>query len=173
MDTARKAAKKILGAYPDYGKAPPEYIVGFAEALSHLTADEVAIVMDPRHGVAARCQYLPTVADVHAAIRERKAAMEQFKPAHTNYHRFTDKDTGPWDRETDYERKARLVKELLGYNPSPASHKVEPKRTLTEPTADDMRNLKLKTPSAPPSRYLIDKLRSEGWPFVPATEDGA
>lgn len=172
MDTARKAAKKILGAYPDYGKAPPEYIVGFAEALSHLTADEVAIVMDPRHGVAARCQYLPTVADVHAAIRDRKAAMEQFKPAHTNYQRLTDNDTGPWDRETDFERKRRVVLECLGYNPDERGPTTA-KRKLMPPNGDDVQNLKLRTPAAPPSEFLIDQLRAEGWPFLPSTNEAA
>jgi hypothetical protein len=77
MDTAGKVAKKILSAYPDYGKAPPEYIFNFAEALSYLTEDEMAIVTNPRNGVASRCQFLPTIADVHALLREHKAKAEQ------------------------------------------------------------------------------------------------
>lgn len=165
MDAARTAAKRILGAYPDYGKAPPEYIVGFAEALSHLKPDELAIVMHPRHGVAARCQFLPTIADVHAAIRERQEYERQFQPAATTYRRFSDEQPGPWDQETDFDRKRRVVRELLGYNPGESAS--NSKRELVPPTVDDVRNLKLKTPPGPPSRYLIAKLKAEGWPFIP------
>lgn len=166
MDTARKAAKKILGAYPDYGKAPPEYIVNFAESLSYLTAEEIAAVADPRNGVASRCQFLPTIADIHALLKERKEKADQFKPAHTNYRRLGE-DKGPWDEETDYERKRRVVMECLGYNPdergAPAA-----KRIFTAPTAEDMRNLKLKTPAAGPSPQLIQLLKEQEWPFIPS-----
>ncbi len=172
VDSARKAAKKILGGYPDYGKAPPEYIINFAEALSYLTADELAAVTDPRNGVASRCQFLPTIADIHALLRERKDKAEQFKPAHTNYHRLNE-EKGPWDRETDFESKARLVKELLGYNPSPKAQKPEDvKRTFVAPTAEDMSNLKLKTPPAPPSPQLVALLKEQGWPFIPGDAAG-
>jgi hypothetical protein len=164
MDTARKAAKKILSAYPDYGKAPPEYIVNFAEALSYLSEAEIAAVTDPRNGVASRCQYLPTIADIHALLRERRERAEQFKPAPTAYHRLKD-ETGPWDRETDFERKARVVKELLGYNPGPSARKTESKRDLVPPAAEDLANLKLKTPPAPPSPYLINLLKQQGYQF--------
>ena len=164
LDAGRKAAKKILGAYPDYGKASPEYIVGFAEALSYLSPAELEIVTDPRHGLAARCQYLPTIADIHQCIRDRKAADEQFKPAPTTYQRLGEM-TGPWDQETDFERKKRVVMECLGYNPD--ARGAPAKRVLVEPTEEEVRNLKLKTPPAPPSRYLIEQLQRDGWPFIP------
>ena len=40
MEAGRRAAKKILSGFPDYGKAPPEYVVNLAESLSYLN-DEV------------------------------------------------------------------------------------------------------------------------------------
>jgi hypothetical protein len=170
MDEARKAAKKILAAYPDYGKAPPEYIINFAEALSYLTADEIAAVTDPRTGVASRCQFLPTIADVHALLRERIEREEKFKPAHTVYHRLQP-DVGPWDEETDYERKRRVVREILGYNPG--DDRNPPKREFSDPTAEDIKNLKLKTPAAPPTPQLIAKLEADGYPFIPKRTDAA
>lgn len=170
VDSARKAAKKILGGYPDYGKAPPEYVINFAEALSFLTAEELAAVTDPRNGVASRCQYLPTIADIHALLRERKEKAEQFKPAHTNYQHLNDQK-GPWDQETDYERKRRVVIESLGYNPADRGRPAT-KRTLTQPTDADVRNLKLKTPAAGPSPQLINLLKGQGWPFIPAEAAG-
>lgn len=165
MDSARRAAKKILGAYPDYGKAPPEYVVNFAEALSHLSADELAIVLHPKDGVATRCQYLPTIADIHAVLRDSKAKKEQFQPSHTNYRRLKD-ETGPWDLETDFERKKRVVTALLGYNPG-AEASVAGKQLRTAPAEETVRNMKLKTPAAVVSDQLIDLLEAQGWPFIP------
>lgn len=172
MDAGRKAAKKILSSFPDYGKAPPEYVVNLAESLSYLSEAELEIVLHPVTGVLSRTKFLPTFADIMAVLNERRAVQEQFKPAHTTYRRLND-DHGPWDQETDYERKARVVKELLGYNPSPKAHMTEAKRVFTEPTAEDMANLRLKTPPAPPSRYLIAQLEAEGWPFIPTQQEQA
>lgn len=163
LDAGRKAAKKIFSTYPDYGKAPPEYIIAFAEALSHLNEEEIAAVLHPRTGITSRCQYLPTVADIHALLREREEKAQQFKPAPTSYHRLNDQK-GPWDQETDYERKARVVRELLGYNPQDRG-KPQP-RDLVPPSAEDIANLKLKTPPAPPSPYLINLLKQQGYPFA-------
>ena len=170
VDLARRAAKKILSGYPDFGKASPEYVVNLAESLSYLSEAELAIVLHPVTGVAARCKFLPTFADIMAVLNEHRTKQEQFQPAHTQYKRLAE-ETGPWDKETDFERKARVVKELLGYNPSPAAEALEPKRVLTAPTAEDMANLQLKTPPAPPSKYLIAFLEKQGWPFTPAQQE--
>ena len=171
MDAGRKAAKKILSAYPDYGKAPPEYVVNLAESLSYLNEEEMAVVMHPLNGVTARCKYLPTFADIAAALQDHKNKQEQFKPAHTQYKRLTD-EKGPWDEETDYERKARVVQELLGYNPMERGVVASP-RSFEPPSAEDMKNLKLKSPADGPSRELIDQLASDGWPFIPNKEKAA
>lgn len=135
----------------------------------------MAAVTDPRNGVASRCQYLPTIADLHALLRERKEKAEQFKPAHTNYRRLNE-DKGPWDQETDFERKRRVVTECLGYNPDDRGRPAE-KRIFTAPDEATVRNLKLKTPPAGPSPYLIALLQEQGWPFIPTenkteTNDG-
>lgn len=96
VDMGRKAAKKILTSYPDYGKAPPEYGVNLAEYLSYLTEDEIAIVMHPKHGITGRTTYLPTNADIQALLREHEEKRRQFQSHHTHYQRFesvcTEKD---------------------------------------------------------------------------------
>lgn len=84
----RKAAKKILTSYPDYGKAPPEYGVNLAEYLSYLTEDEIALVMHPKRGVTARTAYLPTNADIQALLREEEERKLKFKPSNSGYQRF-------------------------------------------------------------------------------------
>lgn len=99
VDMARKAAKKILTSYPDYGKAPPEYGVNLAEYLSYLNEDEIAVVMHPKHGITAKTSYLPTNADIQAVLREHEEKRRQFSSSHTHYQRFasvcTEKDAAP------------------------------------------------------------------------------
>lgn len=143
--------------------------MNLAESLSYLNEEELAVVLHPLNGVAARCKFLPTFADISAVLVDHRAKQEQFTPAHTQYKRLAE-DKGPWDKETDYERKARVVKELLGYNPSPKAQQLEAKRELVPPTAEDLKNLKLKTPPAPITRELLKFLKDENWPFIPTME---
>lgn len=165
MEKAIAAYRTLMRGRPDYGKESPDYAVGLTETLSHLTEEELAWVTNPREGLATVCKFLPTPADVHEFIRAKRAKLDEFKPAHTNYARLNDKP-GPWDKETDFERKKRVVMECLGYNPEQRGSVAE-KRTFTKPTEETVRNLKLKTPSAPASPHLIKLLHEQGWPFIP------
>lgn len=123
--------------------------------------------MDPKGGITTRTTFLPTIAEIKALLAER-----DFSPAHTTYRRLNDEPRGPWDEETDYERKARVVQELLGYNPMDRGVKSEP-RSFEPPTAEDLHNLKLKSPAGGPSRELIAQLEADGWPFIPNQEQSA
>lgn len=166
IDRARKAAKKILTSYPDYGKAPPEYGVNLTEFMSHLSEAEVAAVMDPKSGITTRTTFLPTIAEIQQLLKER-----DYRPAHTTYKRLTE-ERGPWDEETDWERKARVVQELLGYNPMERKVNAQP-RSFEPPTEEDLKNLKLKSPAGGPTRELLAQLEAEGWPFLPNKESAA
>lgn len=99
VDSARKAAKRILTSYPDYGKAPPEYGVNLAEYLSYLSDEEIAVVMHPKTGITSKTSFLPTNAEIQALLREHEERQRQYKPAHTHYQRFasvvTDRDARP------------------------------------------------------------------------------
>lgn len=88
VDMGRKAAKKILTSYPDYGKAPPEYGVNLAEYLSYLTEDEIAVVMHPKTGITSKTTFLPTNAEIQALLREHEEKQRQFKPTNSGYQRF-------------------------------------------------------------------------------------
>lgn len=175
MEKAIATYRMLMRGRPDYGKESPDYAVGMTETLSYLTDEELAWLTHPREGlhtVGEYSKFLPQPCDVHDFLRAKRARMEAVRPARTVYKRLND-DPGPWDQETDYERKARLVQELLGYNPSPKAQQTEAKRNLVPPTLEDMRNLKLKTPPAPPSAYLLAQLEAEGWPFIPSKDEAA
>jgi hypothetical protein len=87
MDAGRRAAKKLLSRFPDYGRAPPEYVVNLAESLSYLSEEELALVLHPVTGVASRTKFLPTFADISAVLQEHREKQIQFKP-HTTYKRL-------------------------------------------------------------------------------------
>lgn len=171
MAAAAAAAKRILGSYPDFGKAPAGYGMMFTDALAYLTEEELAVVMHPRTGITSVCEFLPSVGDVHALLRDHKERQEKFRPAATSYRRLKDIEPGPWDRETDYERKRRVVRELLGYDPDAAN--APTKRSLVPPTAEDLASLKLKSPAKPITQRLYSKLKAEGWPHLPGGYDAA
>jgi hypothetical protein len=57
------AAKTILCRYPDYGKAPPEYLASIAELLADIPPENLKVMVDKYIGISARCKYLPTHAD--------------------------------------------------------------------------------------------------------------
>lgn len=88
VDMGRKAAKKILTSYPDYGKAPPEYGVNLAEYLSYLTNEEIAVVMHPKTGITAKTPYLPTNAEIQALLRADEERREKYRQSNSGYQRF-------------------------------------------------------------------------------------
>lgn len=64
MDEAKKAAQMILSCYPDYGKAPPEYIVNLIDVLATFPSHALVRLVNLREGIVARCNYLPSIAEV-------------------------------------------------------------------------------------------------------------
>lgn len=54
----------ILACYPDFGKAPPEYAVNLIDVLATYPEKMLVKFCDLRTGIAARCRYLPTIADI-------------------------------------------------------------------------------------------------------------
>lgn len=157
----------MLKGRPDTNAENPQYLAEMVECLAWLTPEEQGWLTHPRSGLQTACKFLPTPADVHGFIRGKREQLEAVRPASTTYRRLNDEPKGPWDEETDYQRKKRVVRELLGYDPDLQGARAE-KRVLTAPTDEDLRNLRLKTPPAPPSRSLIAKLSAEGWPILPS-----
>lgn len=161
---AAESLETLLKARPETGKEEPEYLAAMVQSLAWLTPEEHGWLTHPREGLQTVCKFLPTPADVHEFLRAKRSRLEAVQPAPTTYRRL-EEETGPWEQETDFERKKRLVRELLGYDPNNRS--APAKRELTPPSDEELRNLKLKTPPAPVSRFLIEALERDGWPFIP------
>lgn len=171
MRMAAETLEALLKARPDTGREEPDYLAAMVKSLSWLTPEEHGWVTHPRDGLQTVCKFLPTPADVHEFLRARHARLEAVKPAPTTYRRLAD-EPGPWDQETDFERKKRVVKQHLGYNPDDAGKAAE-RRTFTPPSADDLATIQLKTPAAPVSDELKAMLRDEGYPYLQEQEDAA
>lgn len=162
----------LMKGRPEIQTENSKYLAEMVESLSHLTDSELAALTHPRSGLHTVCKFLPTPADVHAFLRDREERLKAVMPAPTTYKRLNvDDPDAPWNRETDAERKRRVVRETLGYDPDARGH--HGKRSLTAASAEDVANLRLKTPAAPPSPQLIAKLEAEGYPFVPKPQDQA
>lgn len=56
-------AETILRRFPDYGKAPPHYLIAIVELIEGYPEHIQAAFADIKTGIAARCSYLPTIAD--------------------------------------------------------------------------------------------------------------
>lgn len=56
----------ILACYPDYGKAPPEYVVNLIDVISTYPESVMVRLCDLRTGIASKCTFLPTVAEIVA-----------------------------------------------------------------------------------------------------------
>jgi hypothetical protein len=164
LEAARRTTKRLIAGFPDYGKAPPDYLVALTECLAHLTPQEHAAVNDPRTGLATVCKYLPTPGDVHEFLRNREAKENQFKPAATSYPRLGTADGVPDPRPPTLEERRAVVMRALGYDPQ-RKHSKPPRGPLVPPTAADFEDVrsKAKTPDAPLSEPFKAWLRVSGY----------
>lgn len=74
---ARDVVKQILSRFPDYGKAPPEYLIGLIEVVEQFPAHVQAAMLDPLSGISARCKFLPTSHDFVSMAAEILSANER------------------------------------------------------------------------------------------------
>lgn len=136
------AVDQILKGRPEVRTENPDYLDGLTETLEVLTDEELAWITDRREGLATRCKYLPTPADVFELIREKRAWRDRINPP-TTWQKLTPDET-PAGWEADGDRRKRTVREALGYDPE--TRKRERK---IEPMSDaEIRELLAKSPFA-------------------------
>lgn len=54
----------ILSCYPDFGKAPPEYVVNMIDLLSTYPDKTLVKLCDLRTGIVSQCAFLPSLAEI-------------------------------------------------------------------------------------------------------------
>lgn len=86
---AEQAARRMLSAYPDYGKASPEYLLSVTELLATFEPWLMEKLSNHRTGIPAKAEFLPTLAVIgEMADRlladqvkfERYASLQDRKP---------------------------------------------------------------------------------------------
>lgn len=70
MERAKQAAGQIFSSYPDWGKAPKEYLATVIEHLSGYSDQVLAALSHKDTGIATRSKFLPTVAEIKAFANE-------------------------------------------------------------------------------------------------------
>lgn len=169
--------ERLLKGRPATDREDPQYLAGMIEHLSYLTDEELAWITHPRDGLHTVCKFLPTPADVAEFLKaKREAANLSFRnPEPTGaYAYFTpDREDDKPLPKSEKERRAEIVRQALGYNPLD-KYRAGPKRELTEPTAEDIANLRVaKATKSDLTPQLKALLEQEGWPFIPQQKEQA
>jgi len=82
LNAGLEAAKAIVTRYPEYGKAPPEYLAGLAKLMATYPDDVLATMTDIRIGVSARYKFLPTPAEIvefGERLEQRREALKDVR----------------------------------------------------------------------------------------------
>lgn len=134
----------MLSNYPDYGKAPPDYLLRITEVVAFYSEAAHKALIDPIHGIAAQCRFLPTTGDIVAFLRAPKAERDRQladrdrkldaewkrQPEASGYQRL--RSDGWVQQGTAASRRAFVIK-TLGYDPA-----VPPeKRQRTKPSTPE------------------------------------
>lgn len=69
----------MLGCFPDYGKAPPEYFGAISSVLTNYAVHIQERICDMRHGLPSKLKFLPTISDIvefgDAVLKSEREAM--------------------------------------------------------------------------------------------------
>lgn len=171
VKVATKIAEKILGAYPDYGKAPEGYLLSVTEFIAYQIPEVQEALAHPLTGIASKCKYLPTIADLKEFIEERA---RRLNTRATGYRYFKRGEGDPLEM-ADAERRKAAVVEALGYDP--AKPKPTKRLPLDRGIMDAIQENRwssgdLKTPAAPASEELKQLLREQGY-VLPGDQEQA
>lgn len=74
LDRAATTAEKILFCFPDYGKAPDEYLGNLTALLAEYPEDVQDALADRKTGIPSKVQFLPTVAAIVEMAEQLMAA---------------------------------------------------------------------------------------------------
>jgi len=143
-------AQKILSAYPDYGKAPREYLLSVTEFIAYQIPEVQEALAHPLTGLASKCKYLPTIADIKQFIEDRA---RRTNTRATGYRYLKPGEEDQVDIPPGERRKAQVLAEL-GYDPSITRDLRQPRRPLDPGIIDAIQegswsSSSLKTPSGP------------------------
>lgn len=170
---ATRIAEKILGAYPDYGKAPDGYLLAVTEFIAHLSAEDREALAHPVTGIVSKSEFLPSIAKIKQFVDDRG---RRLNTRATGYRYLKPGEEDEIEIPPGERRKAQVLKEL-GYDPSISREVRQPRRPLDPGIIDAIQegswsSSSLKTPSGPITPELRALLIEQGV-LHPATSEAA
>lgn len=172
VSKATRIAQKILSGYPDYGKAPSEYLLSITEVIAYQIPEVQEALAHPLTGIATRCKYLPTVADIKQFIEDRASRLNTRS---TTYRYLKPGEGDPVDMPTENRRKAQVLAEL-GYDPSKPRqvHRPPLDRGIVDAIEQHRwSSADLKTPAKPASAELKALILQQGGSLPQAAKEAA
>lgn len=137
MRLCGSVVKQILQSYPNQtAQAPPSYVEALIRLLAEYQPEDVRALLHPKDGLAARCQYLPTVADAKDALESNAEARQTLAESHyrrvTTDRQIADQMAGRREREEreppDPEMLAKAQELLRGLRATSMEHKLRLRR---------------------------------------------
>lgn len=170
---ATRIAEKILSGYPDYGKAPESYLLSISEFIAYQVPEIQEALACPLTGIATKCKYLPSVADIKQFIHDRADRLNTRATGHRYLKRG---EADPVEVPSAERRKAQVLA-ALGYDPSITRDLRQPHRPLDPGIIDAIQegswsSSSLKTPPGPITPELRALLIEQGV-LHPTTSEAA
>lgn len=160
---ATRIAEKILGAYPDYGKAPDGYLLAVTEFIAHLSAEDQEALAHPVTGIVSKSEFLPSIAKIKQFVDDRG---KRLNTRATGYRYLKPGEEDEIEIPPGERRKAQVLKEL-GYDPSVSRDVRQPRRPLEPAIIDAIEegrwsSSSLRTPPGPISPEFRALLIEQG-----------
>lgn len=172
MRLAEPMARKILAGYPDYGKAPPQYLLEITEFIALLGPADQAALANTLTGIATKTKFLPTKAEMVEFLNDRH---KRLNTRATGYKYLKPGEEDKIEMSPAERRKAQVLEEL-GYDPMKTRGIERPPldRAIVDAIQEDRWSISmLKTPTAPASEELKALLREQGFVLPCDREEAA
>lgn len=107
---AAKAATQLLSFYPaQTPNSPKEYTAAVISLLAEYPSEVIDVVCDPRRGLATRCKFLPTVAELTEALESEMEPHRQAWRRERELQRSLPRYEAPKRSQEEIDRVVKLA----------------------------------------------------------------
>lgn len=114
-EPAAAAASRLLAFYPSQTpNSPKEYMAAVISLLAEYPREVIDIVCDPRRGIATRCKFLPTLAEVSEALKSEMEPHNRAWAREREKRKAAPRRTRPEPTKEERERVQKISESLKG-----------------------------------------------------------
>ena len=145
--------QKMLGSYPDYGKATPHYVASLTDVFESFSLEVREVLTSPIHGLLSKHSFLPSIAETIALGKqiEGKLKFDVWRAMNPTLSKQNQKYIELVLTDEERANRTKVLKELTD------SFKKEKDMSLNP--LESLKNEEWRTPQ-PPSKNLLDYLDS-------------